>query len=224
VYYVLGGVAVITGVLLYFMKLPAIADDSGDTNTNGNRSAWSYPHLIIGFIAIGMYMGLEVGVNSFLFRYMETKIGLDADSNKFFIGVYPFGFVVRRLAGAGIHNKFSLNKVLIISSLLGALMILVTVSTTGYVSLGAILATGLFHSIMWSVIFELSLKDVAPGVAKLGSGILCTCVVFVGLWTYVMGSIEAVSNISIAYMVLWVFYAFIIFFALKGSKMRKQVA
>jgi FHS family L-fucose permease-like MFS transporter len=224
VYYVLGGVAVITGVLLYFMKLPAIADDSEDTDSSVNRSAWTYPHLIMGFIAIGMYMGLEVGVNSFLFRYMETKIGLDADSIKFFMGVYPFGFVVGRLAGAGILNKFSPNKVLAISSLLGALMILVTVSTTGYVSLGAILATGLFHSIMWSVIFDLSLKDVAPGAAKLGSGILCTGVVFVGLWTYVMGSIEAVSNISTAYMVLWVFYAFIIFFALKGSKMRKQVA
>jgi FHS family L-fucose permease-like MFS transporter len=75
---------------------------------------------------------------------------------------------------------------------------------------------------MWSVIFDLSLKDVSAGAAKLGSGILCTGVVFVGLWTYVMGSIEAVSNISTAYMVLWVFYAFIIYFALLGSKIRRK--
>jgi FHS family L-fucose permease-like MFS transporter len=221
VYYVLGGIAILTGVLLVFMKLPAIADDDAAVASDGvGRSAWSYRHLILGFVAIGMYMGLEVGVNSFLYRYMETKIGLDPNDIKFFMGAYPFGFVIGRLAGAGLLNKYSPNKVLAISSLLGACMILITVLTNGMVSLGAILATGLFHSIMWSVIFDLSLKDVAPSAAKLGSGILCTGVVFVGLWTYVMGAIESVSNISTAYMVLWVFYAFIIFFALKGSKIR----
>ena len=221
VYYVLGGVAVITGVLLSFMKLPAIADNDEGAQGGEKKSAWSYTHLILGFIAIGMYMGLEVGVNSFLFRYMETKIGLDPDEIKFYMGAYPFGFVIGRLAGAGILKKYSPNKVLAISSLLGAVMILVTVSTSGMVSLWAILATGLFHSIMWSVIFDLSLKDVAPSAAKLGSGILCTGVVFVGLWTYVMGAIESVSDISTAYMVLWVFYAFIIYFALVGSKIRR---
>ncbi len=224
VYYVLGGIAVVTGILLAFMNLPAISDDDSAETGGEKRSAWSYPHLILGFIAIGMYMGLEVGVNSFLYRYMETKIGLDPDDIKFFMGAYPFGFVIGRLAGAGILKKYSPNKVLAISSLLGALMILVTVSTNGMLSLAGILATGLFHSIMWSVIFDLSLKDVAPSAAKLGSGILCTGVVFVGLWTYVMGAIEAISSISAAYMVLWVFYAFIIFFALKGSKIRKKAA
>ncbi len=224
VYYVLGSIAVVTGILLIFMKLPAISDDDSVESGGEKRSAWSYTHLVLGFIAIGMYMGLEVGVNSFLFRYMETKIALPADQIKFYMGVYPFGFVIGRLVGAGILKKYSPNKVLAISSLLGALMILVTVSTEGYVALWSILGTGLFHSIMWSVIFDLALKDVSPSAAKLGSGILCTGVVFVGLWTYVMGSIEAVSNISTAYMVLWVFYAFIIYFALFGSKIRRKVA
>ncbi|GAF03461.1 glucose/galactose MFS transporter [Saccharicrinis fermentans] len=223
-YYVLGGIAVLTAVLLIFMKLPAISDDDAQEGGGEERSAWSYTHLVLGFVAIGMYMGLEVGVNSFLYRYMETKIGLSAEDIKFWMMAYPFGFVIGRLAGAAILKKNSPNKVLAISSALGALMILITVSTEGYVALGSILATGLFHSIMWSVIFDLSLKDVVPSAAKLGSGILCTGVVFVGLWTYVMGSIEAISNISTAYMVLWVFYAFIIYFALAGSKIRKKVA
>lgn len=221
VYYVLGGVAVVTGVLLAFMNLPAINDDKEKVASGEKRSAWSYPHLILGFVAIGMYMGLEVGVNSFLYRYMETKIGLDSSQIKFYMAAYPFGFVIGRLAGAGILKKFSPNKVLAVASVLGALMILVTVTTNGQVALWSILATGLFHSIMWSVIFDLALKDVNPTAAKLGSGILCTGVVFVGLWTVVMGAVESVSNISTAYMVLWVFYAFIIFFALKGAKIRR---
>lgn len=221
VYYVLGGIAVVTGVLLAFMKLPAITDEDSVSSEGEKKSAWSYPHLIFGFIAIGMYMGLEVGVNSFLFRYMETKIGLQPDDIKFYMGVYPFGFVIGRLIGAGILKKYSPNSVLALSATLGAVMIAVTVSTSGMLSLWSILATGLFHSIMWSVIFDLALKDVSPSAAKLGSGILCTGVVFVGLWTFVMGKIEEFSNISTAYMVLWIFYAFIIFFALKGAKIRK---
>ncbi len=219
-YLVLGGIALLTGVMLTFMKLPAIEDPESVVATEGHRSAWSYRHLILGFIAIGMYMGLEVGVNSFLFRYIETKIGLEPSQIKFYMAVYPFGFVLGRLGGAGILKKYSANNVLAIASALGALMILITVSTTGAVALWSILATGFFHSIMWSVIFDLSLKDVMPSAAKLGSGILCTGVVFVGLWTFVMGGIESVSSISTAYMVLWVFYAYIIYFALKGSKIR----
>ena len=83
-----------------------------------------------------------------------------------------------------------------------------------------------------SVLFDLSMKDIPVSAAKLGSGIICTGVVFVGVWMIIMGKVvdstgtlmadgkidPASCNYGIAYSFFFAFYAYIIFFALKGAK------
>ena len=195
-YLILGVVALATGLIIVFMKLPAIKDESVANESSEKRSAWSYPHLILGFIAIGIYMGLEVGVNAFFVKYAQLpKIGLAENEVGFYMALYPLGFLIGRLAGAGLLRKYAPNKVLVYFALAGAAMIALSITTSGMVSLWALIATGLFHSIMWSVIFDLALNDVIPSAAKLGSGILCTGVVFVGLWTWIMGNIAEATSI-----------------------------
>jgi len=219
-YLIMGSVAFVTGLILIFLKLPEIQNDE-KTETFSHRSAWSYPHLILGFVAIGVYMGLEVGVNTFFIKYAQLKVGLAEGEVGIYMAMYPFCYLVGRLGGAGLLKKIAPGKVLATFSLIGAAMIAISINTTGYISLYALIATGLFHSIMWSVIFDLALKDVVPDAVKLGSGILCTGVIFTGAWTWIMGSVAENTSIPSAYSLLFVFYAFIIFYALAGSKIRK---
>lgn len=237
---VLAAISVLTGILIMFMNLPAIEDQDDIANENAGRSAWSYPHLILGFIAIGMYMGLEVGVGNYFVKYVVQNVdGKDAAFATMILGFYPAGFFIGRLAGAGILKKFEASKVLVVNSIICVLLLLLFFATKGSAfSVWPLIAQGLFLSIMWSVLFDLSMKDIPAKEAKLGSGIICTGVVFTGFWMWLMGrlvestSVEVTNSLGelvkvsdnwIAYTFFFFFYAYIIFFALKGAKIRRAL-
>jgi len=228
---VMAAISVLTAVLIVFMNLPAIGDAEDSKSGTPARSAWSFPHLILGFVAIGMYMGLEVGVGNYFLKYVQFNVpGKDVAYAAMILGFYPAGFFVGRLLGAGILKKYEASKVLLVNSLICvALLVLFFVTKGSAFSIWPLIAQGLFLSIMWSVLFDLSMKDIPASAAKLGSGIICTGVVFVGFWMWIMGKFvegttDAVTGISdngSAYLFFFLFYAYIIFFAIKGAKIRK---
>lgn len=235
---VLASISILTAVIISFLHLPAIDDQSVESTSNTGRSAWTYPHLILGFLAIGMYMGLEVGVGNYFINYVEYQVpGKSTTFATMILGFYPAGFFIGRLLGAGILKKYEASKVLLVNSIICIGLLVVFFMTRGTAfSIWPLIAQGLFLSIMWSVIFDLSMKDIPASAAKLGSGIICTGVVFVGIWMYIMGKVvdstgtvvdgridPATSNYGIAYAFFFLFYAYIIFFALKGSKIRKAI-
>jgi FHS family L-fucose permease-like MFS transporter len=234
----LAAISIVTAVILVFMHLPVIEDDAEEAGTTKGRSAWSYPHLILGFVAIGVYMGLEVGVGNYFLNYVEYNVpGKTIDFASTILGFYPLGFFVGRLLGAGLLKKYEATKVLLVNAVICVLLLITFFLTKGSAfSIWPLIAQGLFLSIMWSVLFDLSMKDIPASTAKLGSGIICTGVIFTGMWMFIMGKVvdstgttladgtidPASSNYGIAYAFFFLFYAYIIFFALKGAKIRRK--
>ena len=227
---ILAGISILTGIILIFMNLPAIGDDEDNTTEKEGRSAWSYPHLILGFIAIGMYMGLEVGVGNYFLKYVGQNVdGLDASFGAMILAFYPIGFFVGRLLGSVLLKRFEPTKVLVVNSFIAVgLLVLFFLTKGSAFSIWPLIAQGLFLSIMWSVIFDLAMKDIPASAVKLGSGIVCTGVVFTGMWMWIMGKFvegsanaEGIVDNGSAYLFFFLFYAYIIFFALKGAKIRK---
>lgn len=231
---ILAGISILTAVFLVFIHLPVIEDEEEVKAEKKGRTAWSYPHLILGFVAIGMYMGLEVGVGNYFLKYVEFNVaGLDVGFATVVLGFYPAGFFIGRLLGAGILKKFEASKVLLVNSLICVALLATFFITKGSAfSVWPLILQGLFLSIMWSVLFDLSMKDIPASTAKLGSGIICTGVVFTGLWMWIMGKfVESTADTAtgvmdngMAYLFFFLFYAYIIFFALKGAKIRTKAA
>ncbi|MBC6605934.1 sugar MFS transporter [Hymenobacter sp. BT188] len=70
---------VLAGVF-FLLKLPEIeslpaedAAQSADGQATTRTSALSFPHLVLGVVAIFVYVGVEVGLGSFLIRYGESQ-------------------------------------------------------------------------------------------------------------------------------------------------------
>ncbi len=224
----IGGIMVVIFVVMLFLKLPEIEGIEEDIVTGKVKeyksSAFKYPHMWLGSLAIFFYMGIEIGIPSFFADYSTKSLGFDfsavqrTDMLKFYWG----GLMVGRLLGIFILQKYTARQLLTICALLAAAMLSVSLlvgANASTIALWAFLGTGLFHSIMWPTIYNLALEDLGPH-AKIGSGVISTSVIGAAILTPMMGAIQRGIGLTVAISCLFVYYGYQIFFATKGSKIR----
>ena len=221
-------IGIVTAVILlimFFLKLPEIKDGENDVDDKGSKksyksSAFKYTHVWLGSLAIFVYMGIEIGIPSFFADFAKTKGAVIESSTTDMLKFYWGGLMVGRILGIFILRKFKASTILTICALGGAAMLAGSFTLSGNVAMWLFLGTGLFHSIMWPVIYNLALEDLGPH-AKVASGIIATSVIGAAILMPIMGAIQtATASVIAAVSAMFVYYAYLIFFAQKGSKIR----
>lgn len=220
----LGIFTLVIGLILIFLKLPKIdegkqAEEAG-VHHEYKSSVFKYPHVWLGALAIFMYMGVEIGVPSMLPYKFRDLLGAESDYTAIatsYLAFYWGGMMVGRFIGAGILAKFEPRKLLSCCLILGALCILLSIVLPGYAGIYAMIAAGLFHSVMWPLIFNLGLQDLGPHT-KAATGVINTGVIGAAILMPVMGTLVDATTVAIASCCLFIFYAYILWFCLKGSR------
>ena len=222
----LGIFTIVVCVILVLLKLPKIdegkqAEDAG-VHREYKSSVFKYPHVWLGALGIFAYMGVEIGVPSMLkyrFELLPEYSGVavsDVVTN--YLAFYWGGMMVGRFVGAGILTKFDPRKLLTACLSLGAFCILVSLLlSSSMAGIWCMLAAGLFHSVMWPLIFNLGLQELGPHT-KAASGVINTGVIGAAILMPLMGAIVDMTGVIIAMCFLFVFYAYIIWFCNWGSK------
>src|SRR4030043_528776 len=212
-------------VIMFFLKLPEIKE--GEATEGGavkqyRSSAYKYTHMWLGSLAIFFYMGVEIGIPSFFADYSD-KLGFtfDGDMRTRLLAYYWAGLMVGRIAGIFILRKFSARQILGFNAVVGSAMLLLSIVLgsigLSWIALVLFLGIGLMHSIMWPCIFNLSLEDLGPH-SKVGSGVIATSVIGAALLPIMMGGIQKSVGLIVAICCLFIYYAYITYFAVRGSK------
>lgn len=209
----LGIFTLIIGAILVVLKLPKIdegkqAEEAGEKREY-KSSVFKYTHVWLGALAIFMYMGVEIGVPSML----PYKVDNATD----YLPLYWGGMMVGRFIGAAILSKFQPRALLTTCLLGGAACIGLSFVLPGMAGVYAMLAAGLFHSVMWPLIFNLGLQELGPHT-KAASGIINTGVIGAATLMPLMGIVVDNVGVSAAICCMFIFYAYIIWFCNKGSK------
>ena len=222
----LGIFTIVVCVILVLLKLPKIdegkqAEEAGE-HREYKSSVFKYPHVWLGALGIFAYMGVEIGVPSMLkyrFELLPEYAGQDvSDVVTGFLAFYWGGMMVGRFIGAGILTKFEPRKLLTACLCLGAFCILLSLLfSSSMVGIWCMLAAGLFHSVMWPLIFNLGLQELGPHT-KAASGVINTGVIGAAILMPVMGAIVDMTGVIIAMCIMFVYYAYIIWFCNWGSK------
>ena len=116
-YLVLGAAFLLVAILLKFSSLPdkpqAIVEVEGEANVL-RSSSLKYPQLVLGMIAIFVYVGVEVSTASNLPAYMESKLGFLTKDIAPYISLYWASLMIGRWTGAveAFTNDISLQKIL----------------------------------------------------------------------------------------------------------------
>ncbi|UJF30353.1 MFS transporter [Kaistella sp. 97-N-M2] len=104
-YMVLGGAFILVAILLKFSSLPqitpTITEDTTDVIPGEHRdSALKYPQLVLGMIAIFVYVGVEVSTASNLPAYMEKSLGFSTKDIAPYVSLYWASLMIGRWTGA----------------------------------------------------------------------------------------------------------------------------
>jgi MFS transporter, FHS family, L-fucose permease len=183
-----------------------------------------FPKLLQGAGAIFCYVGAEVAVGSLLINYMALpengsfSMSAAADYVSFYWGMMMVG----RWLGFLLLSKVKMEKVLLTVTSLALLAIAVATLSVGMVSIWALVALGLFHSVMWSSIFPISIAGLGGHTHK-GAGLLVMMIVGGAIIPLLQGFVTDFAGFKASFLVIAACYAWILWFAVNKTTNEKVV-
>ena len=212
------------------------------------KGAMGHSHFALGTLAIFLYMGIEVGVPNFVNLYLtagDPATGLEpipAGTVGMLVAVYWFMMLIGRLVGASIGSKVSSRAMITTVSIATLVLVLfgmfaptdVTVNFPGVdwgklemiwqpVPLGifSFLLVGLCTSVMWGGIFNMAVEGLGKYTA-IASGIFMTMVFGCAVMMFIQAKVADMFGYIPSFWVVVFCAAYLLFYALVGSRVTKR--
>jgi FHS family L-fucose permease-like MFS transporter len=220
-YLLLAVVLFALAIIFALIKLPTIQSQSHQNEQTKTTliSAWHYPHLILGAVAIFVYVGSEVAIGSFLVSFLgQTDIAaLSVQDAGKYVSFYWGGAMIGRFVGVALMQKIQSSRLLAFHALAAVLLILTAIFAKGDLAMWSLLAVGLCNSIMFPTVFSLALNGLGSHTGQ-GSGILCVAIVGGAIIPLVQGMIADNVGLQMALFLPVSCYFYIGFYGLRYSK------
>jgi MFS transporter, FHS family, L-fucose permease len=217
----------ILGLAVAFAHLPPVTQTqqfrpgkAGDPILS--RSIWSYRHTVLGALGIFFYVGVEVGLASIAVNYFKQQGMSSAQTASFLVSLYWGGALIGRLLGSWILTKVESGKLLGIFGITAAVLIAISMFSSGTIAIWTLVLCGFFNSIMFPNIFTLGIAGLGPMTSK-GSGLIMTAVVGGAVIPYLIGALADRAGIQKSFVIPVICYAYIAFYGLIGSKPTRTV-
>ena len=229
-------------VVIMFTQIPESAPQTVVRKEESKVGPMSFRHFVLGAVAIFIYVGVEVGIPNVLQKWLQNG-GLNVESGAEGIAAtvaatYWLLMFVGRLAGAALGAKVSAKSMLTAVSSLGLVLVLsamfldpsnsvnlpVFMGTSGFgianvpVNAALLVLCGLCTSVMWGGIFNLAVEGLGKYTEK-ASGIFMALVCGGGILPLLQNFVvDLTGNYLVSYWVIVAGLAFLLFYALVGSK------
>ena len=244
VLYIAMGVFAATFAVLIFV--PFVEPEQDKTNASV-KTLFQYRHLVFGVIAIFLYVGVEIGIPgtlNFFLADSEKGAGLDPTVAASIAGsvaaMYWLLMLCGRFVSSFISGKVSSRMQLSVTSATAIVLVVCAMFTTSVqinmpvlkgfsegfammsLPLSALLLIlcGLCTSVMWGTIFNLAVEGLGK-YSALASGLFMTMVVGGGVLPLIQNAIADSVSYMASYWVIVAGLAYILWFAVLGSKVKK---
>lgn len=209
-------------------------------------SAFSFRHFKLGILAIFLYGGIEVGTPTYIMQYLTSTpdavtpgLGMNGTIVGLIVAVYWLMMLVGRFIGGAIGSKVSSKTMVTTVSVAAIVLVLfgmfaptaMRVNVPGIdwanlnviwaevpVGIFAFILVGLCTSVMWGSIFNLATEGLGKYTA-IASGAFMTMVFGFAIMVGLQGAVaDWTGNYMTSYVVVVACAAYILFYALIGSK------
>jgi MFS transporter, FHS family, L-fucose permease len=228
-YIILAIFLLIVAAVIKWSSLPDIKEQTSESETGetamtvGRTSVFQFPHVLLGALAIFMYVGAEVMAGDVIGIYGKN-LGFSDDISRYFtifgIAGLLFGYVTNIIL---IPKYLKQEQWLTTCAILGIFMTIASYFTSGYVTVGCIVALGFANAIMWPAIFPLGIRDLGR-FTNMGSALLIMGIVGGAIipplygWLYHTGNPFGLDFRSAFLLVMIICYIYILWFGRTGHK------
>ncbi len=183
------------------------------------RDAASSRWAVVGGAAIFLYVGAEVaiGTQMALFLNSEDVLGISLEQAGKMVSLYWGGAMIGRLAGSALLTRVSATTLLAAFALAAGGICLYVFSVGGVTAGYAALTIGLFNSIMFPVIFTLTLERTTAS-EEATSGFLCFSIVGGAAIPPLVGLVSGMTSYVTAFIVPAICYLMLVGFAVAASR------
>ena len=237
-FYIVTGILLVLGIFVYFAPVPEVKAEGEDEESGADESSYAagknsilqFPHLLLGVLALFLYVGIETLPMASIIDFARTTFG-EVDNLQSYSKFVTLGLVAGYVFGIiAIPRFISQTKALISFAILGILSTLLLIYLPARFAFFALLFASFSNSLMWPAIWPLALKDLGK-FTKAGASLLVMAIFGGAVIPLIFGVIvdavktteqAVVANYQTAYWVMVPCYLFILYFAISGYKIRTK--
>ena len=225
-FYVLAGIFVILGLLVWLSPLKEIPfgeqesdEEASDSADEGKTSIWQIPHLILGSIALFMYVGIETIAMA---SSVDYAVSLALPNPEQYALIPSIGMVAGYVFGIVMIPKYlSQSGALRLHSWIAVAGTLGVVLLPPRLSVYAVMIVTFGCSVMYPAIFPLALKGLGR-FAKTGSSILVACIAGGSVIPLLYGFLKDWVGSQAAYWIGIPCFLFIMYYAYIGYRQKSR--
>ena len=219
---------IVLGIMAFFAPLPevkAAGEDEGDNSDNAcpyaanKTSVFQFPHLLLGCLALFLYVGVETVSLGTLVDYANS-LGLEGAAN--YAWIAPIGIVIGYICGIILIPKY-MNQAtaLKICSMLAIAGSLLVVLTPAEMSIYFISFMALGCSLMWPALWPLAMADLGK-FTKAGSSLLIMAMFGGAVIPTLYGWLKDITGAQQAYWLCLPCFLYILYYGISGYKIRTK--
>ena len=205
---------IVLALVFALVRLPALAPER---DASVGASVWTHPRLLLGALAIFVYVGAEVGIGSMLVLFfgLDEIAGMSEQNAGHYVSYYWGAAMIGRFVGAAIQQRVAAAWVLAGAAGLALSLVAMVVGLRGAIAVPLLLAVGFANSVMFPTIFSLAIAGMGEQTSR-ASSVLVMAIVGGALIPVGMGAIADTIGYPAAIAATIPCYAYIGWFALRS--------
>jgi FHS family L-fucose permease-like MFS transporter len=217
-YFGIALVLLLIASLIWVTRLPQIST-LPENAEQARDTLWGHKILVLGVVAIFVYVGAEVSIGSFLINYITSphiSAMTSTDATRY-VSYYWGGAMVGRFAGAALMRWISPSIILGLNCFIAGALVVASMVLMGPPAMWAILLVGLCNSIMFPTIFTLAIRGLGPLTGR-GSAALIMAIFGGALVPLIQGAVADRAGVTISFLAPLVCYLYILYFARRSYR------
>lgn len=222
-FWIIISVVVLLGIITFFAPLEEIKAEGEENEEDcpyaaGKKSIWQFPHLVLGALAIFVYVGVENLALLTVLDYAKDLGMSNPEKYTVFPGIgMAVGYIVGIICIPKVISQVKALRICTWVAVIDSILILVTPPA---VSVWCVALLSLACSLMYPAIWPLAITDLGKFTKK-GSSLLVACIGGGAVIPLLFGWMKDMMSAQTAYWICLPFYLLIMFYAYYGYKIRK---
>lgn len=223
------GIFVVLGIIALMAPLPEVKAAGEDAATDaeeavacpyaeGKTSIMQFPHLLLGVLALFLYVGVETIALATATGYAKA-LELPGDNYGF---IPSIGMVVGYICGATLIPKYlsqaTAMKICAIIAIIGSALV---ATMPAEISVYCIFFMALGCSLMWPALWPLAMADLGK-FTKAGSSLLTMAIAGGAVMPWVRGVVQDATSFQTSYWICVPCFLFILYYGMIGYKIRTK--